>query len=585
MGNTATKKTVKKEKSLSSVVDYIATNYILTQNFKDMEKLSDQEYCNNLVIMTSDIIGNKLNEIDIKYLAQRLKNGVEVNESVEEKVMFLKKKDIPELDVSNPTTKRRMCIGIAKFYVKVAHLFAAIVTTINPVYTFKNKVGANVNATILNKHDIPKGARTNIMKLNICSNRLNALINNQSFNVDKNAKVTIKPKFCNMNLDNVRGRDKNLNEEPGIPELEKLYYDKYDDDTGGFVGMSSNMRKIYEKDVKIFYSAFTGNTTIPLGSDGKPVVKKFKDIPLRDFHKSEGCMPGGVYTKSYSSTLKNKLFEKYARHIREMMAHTNENQNKLLEIVESIFVVTINPRSKRKETVIVPSLTYEKLQKLVEKARRIIIDLYVRCEDDFIKGLEIFEAIVSKQIMETSKEQISALENAIQTTIADPPSKSDPTDDDNDETANETKSQTPDLSESAREVVDDVIDAAADSVTESSKEANSPEQSVPVQAPGSVPAGAPEPAPTAAAASVAVPSASVPAAAPTSQSEQKIHDPSTETKSSDESQNKSPGVQMKSIQNIPPVSDSGGFYSNLGNTSGQPMPAYTMNSIDPMSFI
>jgi hypothetical protein len=248
------------------------------------------------------------------------------------------------------------------------------------------------------------------------------------------------------------------------------------------------------------------------------------------------------------------------------------------------------------------------LQKLVEKARRIIIDLYVRCEDDFIKGLEIFEAIVSKQIMETSKEQITALENAIQTTIADPPSKSDPTDDDNDETANETKSQTPDLSESAREVVDDVIDAAADSVTESSKEADSPEQPVPVQAPGSVPEGAPEPATTAAPASAAASAAasalagpgsapagpgsapagpgSVPAAATTSQTEQKIHDPSTETKSSDESQSKSPGVQMNSIQNIPPVSDSGGFYSNLGNTSGQPMPAYTMNnSIDPMSFI
>ena len=339
--------------------------------------------------------------------------------------------------------------------------------------------------------------------------------------------------------------------------------------------MSSNMRKIYEKDVKIFYSAFTGNTTIPLGSDGKPVVKKFKDIPLRDFHKSEGCMPGGVYTKSYSSTLKNKLFEKYARHIREMMVHTNENQNKLLEIVESIFVVTINPRSKRKETVIVPSLTYEKLQKLVETARRIIIDLYVRCEDDFIKGLEIFEAIVSKQIMETSKEQITALENAIQTTIADPPSKSDPTDDDNDETANESKSQTPDLSESAREVVDDVIDAAADSIPESSKEANSqasnnsPEQ--PVPAPDSVPTETPSPPAT--------------ASVPEEEGSPETPESAAESKSSVESQNKSPGVQMHSIQNIPPVSDSGGFYSNLGNTSGQPMPAYTMNSIDPMSFI
>ena len=29
-----------------------------------------------------------------------------------------------------------------------------------------------------------------------------------------------------------------LVEEPGIPELEKLYYDKYDDDNGGFKGMT-----------------------------------------------------------------------------------------------------------------------------------------------------------------------------------------------------------------------------------------------------------------------------------------------------------------------------------------------------------
>ena len=51
-----------------------------------------------------------------------------------------------------------------------------------------------------------------------------------------------------------------------------------------------------------------------------------------------------------------------------MMSHTNANQNKLLEIIESIFVVTINPVSKRKETVIVPTLTYKELQKLVGKS-------------------------------------------------------------------------------------------------------------------------------------------------------------------------------------------------------------------------
>ena len=85
----------------------------------------------------------------------------------------------------------------------------------------------------MNKQTIPKGAQTSIKKFNICTQRLNALINNQDFNVQSDQNVTVKPKF-DMNYDRVRGRDKTLIEEPGIPELEKLYYDKYDDDNGGF---------------------------------------------------------------------------------------------------------------------------------------------------------------------------------------------------------------------------------------------------------------------------------------------------------------------------------------------------------------
>ena len=134
-------------KSLTKVIDFVATNYILTQNFTDMKDLANIDYCNNLVIMSADIIAKKLNEQDIKYLAQRIKDGVEINEMVNEKVIFLKKSDLESLDIQNSTTKRRVCIGIAKFYVRVAHLFAAIVTTINPIYTYKDKYGSTVKAT------------------------------------------------------------------------------------------------------------------------------------------------------------------------------------------------------------------------------------------------------------------------------------------------------------------------------------------------------------------------------------------------------------------------------------------------------
>ena len=65
---------------LSKVIDYIATEYILTQNFKDMKSLTDTKYCDNLVILTTDIIANNLNHEQVKYLSHRIKNGVEKDE-------------------------------------------------------------------------------------------------------------------------------------------------------------------------------------------------------------------------------------------------------------------------------------------------------------------------------------------------------------------------------------------------------------------------------------------------------------------------------------------------------------------------
>ena len=70
MGNTQNKDG--DTQSLAKIIDFVATNYILTQNFQDMKKLSDMKYCNNLVILTSKVIENKLSDIDVEFLAQRL---------------------------------------------------------------------------------------------------------------------------------------------------------------------------------------------------------------------------------------------------------------------------------------------------------------------------------------------------------------------------------------------------------------------------------------------------------------------------------------------------------------------------------
>ena len=71
--------------------------------------------------------------------------------------------------------KKRVCIGVAKFYVKIAHIFSAIIMTINPIYTYKDATGKTVKTGLLEKDKIPKNVNRTLNKLNICDNRIEHL--------------------------------------------------------------------------------------------------------------------------------------------------------------------------------------------------------------------------------------------------------------------------------------------------------------------------------------------------------------------------------------------------------------------------
>lgn len=66
-----------------------------------------------------------------------------------------------------------------------------------------------------------------------------------------------------------------------------------------------------------------------------------------------------------------------------------------------------------------PQLTEELLQKLVEKTRRLIIDLYVKCEIDYVNGVKLYEAIVESKILETTQKQIDNLKLNAEKIISD----------------------------------------------------------------------------------------------------------------------------------------------------------------------
>ena len=210
------------------ILDLIATNYITTQNFKDLTNLIKPEYCNKLVILTTDVIKNYLKETKLEYLAKNGEGGN--NKLKKEDIIYIqskskedvlsenrqgggffdeddddddylgwmekkynhkkpsdekenKKLTLSYLDVKPSDKKQRMCIGIAKFYVTIAHLWSAILLSVNPQYKYTDgPTGKKKFVSFENRKDLQKD---NIIERNVkvelttenslCDQRVNVL--------------------------------------------------------------------------------------------------------------------------------------------------------------------------------------------------------------------------------------------------------------------------------------------------------------------------------------------------------------------------------------------------------------------------
>lgn len=402
----------RKDLKIINVIDYISSKYITQASFQELTNLHNPKYCKKLVILTSKVIKHFLNNQEITYMDQRTKKGAGgrevINKMATKNVIHLDKDDLDRLDISSGVRKKRMCIGIAKFYIKIAHLFAAIATTINPRYTYTTATGEKKTVSLNEKQYIPKNLHFIPSKLNFCSERIKAIKTRQN-----NANgIVIRVKNCNMNkktsdsVDNIplpvpSVQTKTLIDEPGIPELELLYYDDYDYNNGSYIGMTDEGQKVYNADLLKFYTALTGQKQLP------PNITKFSQIELPDFHNQELCKDkDSPWHRSYKGKPSDKLFKQYAEHIKQMTTQSQSHEQELLDIIKKLFAYWLDPKKQEKILTINPDLNEKSLQDLVVKARKYIIELYINCETDFQKGLQLFEAIVKAKMLETSQRRI-----------------------------------------------------------------------------------------------------------------------------------------------------------------------------------
>ena len=430
---------------LPSLLHIIASNYIIKSTFQDLENLHNPEFCNKLIVLTSDVLEKHLNNLEITFMDKTINNN---NNLLSKPVVYFNKTDLENIN-KNDNLKKHKCKGIAKFYVKIAHLFAAINKTINPLFTYKNDKGEYKTVDLLDKN-IPNTPKASLSKLNYCSRRIAALkiekdkiiIPNKHCNINENVDLQ-KGGFLhkdnnsfignlfdfNLNKNNLsndeRGEKisktnlynenstendeskKTLYDNIGIPELEKLYYDTYDFETDAYSSMSDEAKSQYDADLETFFKAFY-NKDIPLDKEtNEKTIKKFSDIKLENYNTTELCK-NPKYNKIINIE-DTELFTNYALHIKKMITRNKENELKLINILNQLFTIRNDTINNKYYVSINIQLNNNNLNDLIKTARSIILQLYVDCERDFQKGLNILETIVLHKMKQTGDNRIKKL--------------------------------------------------------------------------------------------------------------------------------------------------------------------------------
>jgi hypothetical protein len=350
--------------SFFHTIDFIACNYIFTTNFENMTKLYDTKYCDELVILIGDIINKYYSETEIIYLKERIETG-KVNPYKEQII-----------DIENSSSKLSDCYQIAKFYVKISHLFFAILMTINPIFIYEDPITHKIiKASLQEKNNIPQSVTPKIISNSLCGKKMNMLFGNDNYQIVQD-----------------------LNEEEGIPELISLYYDSgFDHNKNTFTKMSDKMKKKYNHDLKEFYKTFTQNNSMPSN------IKSFSHIKLNEYsiEDEQEIQEGGK---------KNiVIIKEYAKNLKNMIKNVNKIQKKLLNILDHIFIK--EPQSSDNNDIIriSPHLTEKILQNYINTSRQLIVQLYIDCETDFLEGVQIYESLIENITFHTSLSQLEQL--------------------------------------------------------------------------------------------------------------------------------------------------------------------------------
>jgi hypothetical protein len=391
-------------------VDAAATKVILDSNFTDLTNLANEKNCNRLVKKAAAVFQQNKDTVNLELLRQEIYNQTH-EKKIDGRTKTSEKHHNKKIKTPRIQNVEKKCTQISKFYVLFAHLFACIISTMNPSFKIES-----------NKKEKTSSDTPSAPSLDFCTSRIDALVNGQ-VNENSDGDLLVKPNVCKTNVSK-SGEPLRFTDLPGMKALQQLYANDNDE---------------MKKHANILYTAFTGKDAsdirdmdqIPLKtynndkeceerkgggyiggettSEEAAKKEERRDKERREFEKNqmfyndnkknqEENVRTGIYLNGIVGSLKERLFLEYVQHIKEMIQRAESNRSELLEILSEMFVYRYDGDGNIDGVIINPSLTYKKLQSLVVRTRRIVIKLYTDCEEDYKTGLDIFFAMVQEKI-------------------------------------------------------------------------------------------------------------------------------------------------------------------------------------------
>jgi len=428
MGNTSSNLS---NTSKYELIEKVAVNYATTLNIENIDSLSStssnyKEKCKNLTFISSELLQKHLSSVEIGLLESRVKNGVDPNTNT---IKYLKDSDLEKMKVLSPEGRMAACNNISSFYIKISHLYAAIVRVLQPEISFTESsltTTIGLLEALKQKQDLKGNITIHNTTISLCSKRvsfLNPLGDHEesddkiSFNNNTLYRSLNKKNVCGINLKSDGTMKLTLGDEYGIYELEQLYYDK--DEYGRLKVPTSTgpkyqsyldtLFKLYETfslnsdtERNAFNSKYQADKLLELENKN---IKLFSQIPLKDYtvlcniledkdkYKPHIVTPNNTLQLDTEAKVKSTdlLAKQYIEHLKTMHQEKETQIQEILKILNEIF-----QKGGDGSIIINPALSTDKevrLDTIIEKTRDMIKNLYINCELKYLAGITKYKEL------------------------------------------------------------------------------------------------------------------------------------------------------------------------------------------------